>query len=178
MATLLSPLTLRPIQEVQARIALNWSYEPPYDIYNLLAEKADPDDLAAYLLEFDTGCHAMTDEAGEFLAYCTFGEDARVPGGDYSAEAVDIGLALRPDQTGHGLGGHFIQAVIDFAITSFQPTLLRVTIADFNERAQRAWIREEFTPTQHFMASGWTNKPFTIYVRRISHIQVRKNMAS
>ncbi len=171
MASVLPPLTLRPIQENEARTALDWSYEPPYDIYNLLAEKAKPDDLVAYLLDDDTGCHAMTDEAGEFLAYCTFGEDARVPGGDYRAEAVDIGLALRPDQTGRGLGGHFVRTVIEFAIASFQPDLLRVTIADFNERAQRVWIREGgFTENQHFMASGWTKKPFTIYVKRISSV--------
>lgn len=28
------------------------------------------------------------------MGYCCFGTDARVPGGDYSADALDIGLGM------------------------------------------------------------------------------------
>ena len=54
--------------------------------------------------------------------HCSFGIDAQVPGGDYSAQALDVGLGLRPDHTGQGLGVTFLGAILAFAQERYSPT--------------------------------------------------------
>ena len=140
--------TFSPMNEDQARTVLNWRYEPPYDLYNLDVGDAEP-----YLQDFldpQNGYHVICDEQGVFLAFCCFGPDAWVPGGDYSAEALDIGMGLRPDLTGRGQGLRYAQAVLGFAADRFTPAVFRVTVAQFNKRALRVWEKAGFQPVQVF----------------------------
>ena len=74
---------------------------------------------------------------GEFIGFRCFGEDAQVPGGDYQIKALDMGGGLNPEYTGRGLGLAVHSAAIDFASEQFEPSLFRVTIAEFNGRARR-----------------------------------------
>lgn len=156
-------LSFHPIRECDVHEMTRWTYDPPYDVYNL---SHPPDEAAvAYWLDPSNGVHAIFDAVGCMVGYCTFGVDGQVPGGDYSADALDIGLALRPDQTGRGLGAVFTECVIDFAQRTYAPPLLRVTIATFNERAQRVWLRCGFEPVESFMATH-TEKAFVVLSRR------------
>ena len=123
-----------------------WRYEPPFDVYDLGDAVADEID---YFTSPATRCHVVDTDDG-LAGYCTFGEDARVPGGDYSAPALDIGTALRPALTGRGFGIRFIGAVIDFAAGAFGPTNARVSIAATNARALRVWQAHGFAETQRF----------------------------
>lgn len=84
------------------------------------------------------------------MAFCCFGADAQVPGGDYSKHALDIGLGLRPDLTGLGHGLDYVRTVIEFGIMRFKPGILRATIASFNLRAQKVWIASGFRECQRF----------------------------
>ena len=98
----------------------------------------------------DARCHALVDESGDLVGFCTFGPDAQVPGGDYSAPALDIGLGIRPDRTGRGNGAGYVAAVVDFAAAEFGPDHMRVTISEWNKRAQRVWEKTGFERTQRF----------------------------
>ena len=138
-------LIILPITESQIHEMFSWRYTPPYDIYNLDPGPEKQKETIIYFLDPEICAHAILEESGELVAFCTFGRDATVPGGDYSAEALDIGLGVRPDLTGKGLGSKFVQAVIKFAQDSFDPPTLRVTIAEFNRRAQRVWEGQGFT---------------------------------
>ena len=79
-----------------------------------------------------------------------FGADARVPGGDYSDAALDIGLGIKPELTGRGLGGAFVEAVVAFARATFELGPRRVTIAAGNARALRVWSGRGFNEIQRF----------------------------
>lgn len=131
-----------------AHALLHWRYEPPYDVYNFPSEPTE--EVLASLLDPAHAYHAIFDESGEFVAYCCFGADAQVPGGDYQPKALDIGLGVRPDWMGQGLGHRFVKAVFSFARRTFLPDLYRVTIASFNKRALHVWQKEGFEPTQTF----------------------------
>lgn len=155
--------TIEPITEAQARLVGNWHYEPPYDIYDI--ESLDEDELA-YFLAPENAFHVITDEAGNLLAFCSFGPDGQVPGGDYKAEALDIGLGVRPDLTGQGRGAWFVQTVLDFAARTFAPAMFRVTIAEFNKRAMRVWAKAGFEPVHHFK-STYSDLVFVVLVRRV-----------
>ncbi|MFN8441173.1 MAG: GNAT family protein [Caldilineaceae bacterium] len=154
-----------PVNEAQVRAFLAWRYPPPYDVYNLDADDADasPD----YFLEPAVACHALVDETDELIGFCTFGKDGQVPGGDYGANALDIGMGMRPDLTGQGHGALFRDAVIAFALHTFAPSMLRVTIADFNQRAKRVWEQAGFEPIQRF-CSDFSKLEFVLLVKRYS----------
>jgi len=159
-----------PVTAAAARQFVLWVYEPPYDVYNMVDDQNDPnlvDAAVNYFLDPEIDCYVMADEDGKVLAFCTFGDDAQVPGGDYSLEAVDIGLGVRPDLTGRGLGSQFVTAVTRFAILVFQPDTLRVTIAAFNERALRVWMRQGFVVVQQFTATVGNKWPFYILEKEI-----------
>ena len=141
-------LGFQPMDETAARAILTWRYEPPYDVYSL--DAGDPDEEMRCFLDPAHAYHAIFDRGGFLAAYCCFGPDAQVPGGDYGPPALDIGLGLHPDLTGQGLGYAFVQAVLRFAQIKFAPAAFRVTVAEFNERALRVWKAARFRPVQRF----------------------------
>lgn len=141
-------LDFRPMDEPGVRAVARWRYEPPYDIYSLNRE--DEQVLVQTFLNPAYHYYQVRDQAGDLVAYCCFGPDARVPGGDYAAEALDVGLGLRPDLTGQGQGMAFVHAVLDFARRTFAPPALRVTVAGFNQRALHVWQKVGFRPIQTF----------------------------
>lgn len=138
-------LAFRPATAADVREFSAWRYEPPYDCYDLEPTGAN----LRYMLRPEVNCHTAVSDDG-IVAYCTFGSDARVPGGDYSAQALDIGLAVRPDLTGRGLGGRIVEAVVGFARERFTPSTLRVTIAKRNQRAIKVWRAAGFAEVSTF----------------------------
>jgi GNAT superfamily N-acetyltransferase len=154
--------TFRPLDEISAQTILDWQYEPPYDIYNLASP--DPEGVLQYLLDPQNAFYSIYGQMGNLEAFCSFGPDGQVNGGDYSTPALDIGLGVRPDLTGQRRGSQYISAVIDFAIHTYSPERLRVTIADFNSRAMRVWEKAGFQVVQKFQG-GWTNMDFVIMMK-------------
>ena len=108
--------------------------------------------------------YALLAAGGELVAYCCFGADARVPGGDYGADALDVGLGVRPDLIGKGQGGAYVQAVLDCARRTWSPPVFRVTIAEFNERARRVWKKAGFRRVQRFRRES-DDQAFLVLVR-------------
>lgn len=152
-----------PMTEACARAALSWRYEPPYDFYNHDPAQVDVLIHKSYL---NPAYHyfSVFNEQDSLIAFRCFGEDARVPGGDYSADALDMGGGLRPDLIGHGLGPQVMQAAMDFARAEFSPKAFRATVAEFNLRAQRACEKVGYMPVQRFTATH-SGVPFVIFIR-------------
>ena len=156
--------TFHRMDETSARNIPSWRYKAPYDIYNLGSGEVE-NDIQRFM---DPGSpyYGMADEQGELVAYCCFGLQAQVPGGDYSSEALDIGLGVRPDLTGHGQGLAYVNSVLDFARVTFAPCSYRVTIADFNERARRVWEKAEFQFVARFQRER-DGRPFVVMLRKV-----------
>ena len=91
------PFAFQPMDAPHAHTILTWRYDPPYSIYDI----TPPPDAVAEVVQFFADPRNMyyqiEDERGDFVAFCCFGWDAQVPGGDYSVEALDVGLGVRPD---------------------------------------------------------------------------------
>jgi RimJ/RimL family protein N-acetyltransferase len=154
-------LVFQPLTEEHARTIIGWRYEPPYDLYDL--GRGDPEAVVEDLLRPDYAYHAILTSEGELVAFCCFGEDGQVPGGNYDSDALDLGLGVRPDLTGQGQGGDYVQAVLDFAQRTFSARAFRVTIAAFNARAQRVWQKAGFRPVERF-ESTHSRRPFVVYL--------------
>ena len=133
-------LDVRPMSQREALVVAAWHYQPPYSFYDWTA---DADDLAELLgKETREGKYFSAFRADEELVgWFAFSRD-----GDW----VDLGLGLRPDLTGRGLGLAYLQAGLVFAERRFKPSRFRLSVATFNERAVRVYERAGFTPLRTF----------------------------
>jgi len=156
------------MSEKNARAALNWRYKPPYDFYNHDPEKLD-ELLHSAFLNPAYRYYSVLDEKDTLVAFRCFGEDAQVPGGDYSVDALDMGGGLRPDLTGFGLGPRIIWAAMEFAMSEFSPHTFRTTVAEFNLRARRACEKVGYVFSQRFVATH-DGIPFVILIRNTANI--------
>jgi ribosomal-protein-alanine N-acetyltransferase len=155
-------LRVKPLSADQVREFIRWEYAGPYAIYNMSPE--DEEAEVRFFLDPENGYWGISDQEGAFLGFCNFGADARVPGGDYAKEAVDIGMGMRPDLTGQGQGALYAAAVFDFAVAQYPDQKQRVTIAEFNERAQQLCRKFGFVQTERFLREK-DDRPFVIMVR-------------
>ena len=142
---------LTPITRADAQAISRWRYDGPYSVYN-----GNPASVES-LLEPRYFYHSVNDDHGELVGYFCFGEDARVSAGKrlglYEAEpALDIGLGMRPDLTGHGLGEEFVRAGLQFAKHNYTPLAFRLTVATFNHRAIIVYEKAGFEPVETFGA--------------------------
>jgi ribosomal-protein-alanine N-acetyltransferase len=140
--------TLLPITRADAQAISRWRYDGPYWVYNV-----DPTSVDS-LLEPRFLYHAVYG-TGDLVGYFCFGEDARVSAGRrhgvYEREsALDVGLGMRPDLTGQGLGAEFLSAGLRFAQDSYSPPAFRLTVAIFNRRAISVYERAGFEPVETF----------------------------
>lgn len=157
-------LQIRPLDEAMAREMVTWRYEPPYDSYNFPSDGAPISDIVKYYVDPATGAFAICEDSGKFVGFCSFGDDAKVGGGDYQAEALDIGMGIRPDMTGQKNGALYAAAAVDFAKKKFVPKTLRVSVAAFNQRAQKVWQKLGFVVTAEFK-STFDGQQYLVLVR-------------
>lgn len=167
MTSLLQKLLFRPFTQADLAQVMTWQYEPPYDVYNFSPHAVVENEWPYFEDEKNGRFYTITTPTDEPIGFCTFFADAQVSGGDYSAEALDIGLGIRPDLTGlsKGVGLGVITAVLAFATTTFHPSTFRVTIAAFNQRAQRVWQQVGFQSKQRFGRTG-DDMAFIIFTRQ------------
>ena len=92
-------LTFHPVDEADARAMLTWRYEAPYDpSYDL--DSGAGEALVRIFTDQQNAYYSILDQDGELVAFCCFGVDTQVPGGDYGDAELDIGMGIRPDRAG------------------------------------------------------------------------------
>ncbi len=155
-------LSIQPLTEAQIRDFIRWQYDGPYAMYAMHDENEA--ESVAFFSNPTNGYYAIVDEAGLLLGFCNFGADAQVPGGDYTTDAIDVGIGMRPDLTGLGQGVDYAQAVFDFAYKLFPHRPLRATIAEFNQRAQKVCLKHGFVVVDRFERPD-DKRPFVILLR-------------
>ena len=118
-----------------AREITTWTYDPPYDRYDMSVDNLQG------LLNRDYRYHVVFDGDQTLLGFCCFGEDARVPGGTYSIiepDILDVGVGIHPD-------------ILKFAFQAFHPESFRVTVAAFNLRSIKTFKSLGFIETHTFI---------------------------
>lgn len=141
-----SLMTEADVEEVNT-----WRYEAPYDVYNPGSDGADEDGEpdSTELLDRESPYYAVHDEQGDLVGYFCYGTAGQPWGVSESSLYVDdrvmvIGLAMRPDMTGKGVGLSFVNAGLAFAQEQFAPSLFRLYVMPFNQRAIRVYERAGF----------------------------------
>jgi len=137
--------TFRQMTDGEAREISRWHYEAPYDFYD---STSGPDDLEELL-------DPARREGTYFSAFDTEGALVGFFQFESEGETVDVGLGLRPDLTGRGLGEEYLLAGLDFARERFSPGRFTLAVATFNERAIRVYERAGFRLTSSEARQSW-----------------------
>ena len=123
--------TFTPMDEAIARSIQSWNYEVPYNIYNWTAE----DDISE-LLDRRSPHYVVKDDHGKLIGFFAYGSSALVwdsgePHLFSENNTIAIGLGMRPDLTGKGLGLAFVKAGLELCHRAIQAQLLSLVCNDF-----------------------------------------------
>jgi ribosomal-protein-alanine N-acetyltransferase len=116
----IGPASARTLAELET-----WRYEPPYDFYDGDAEP---------ILNPERFFEALGPD-GSLVGFYYFEE---------KGDALEIGLGLRPELVGRGLGLEFFRAGVEFGRRHFEPKRVILAVAAFNERARVVYERAGF----------------------------------
>jgi ribosomal-protein-alanine N-acetyltransferase len=131
---------IRPMTAADAEAIAGWHYPGEYRFYD--AEQ-DPGDLAELLDPAQWGTrYFAADSGGELAGHFVF---------TLAGERLEIGLGLRPDLTGRGLGGKFLAAGLSFAAAHFGTDRAVLAVAAFNERAITLYERAGFRVVDRYL---------------------------
>ncbi|MGN1143175.1 MAG: GNAT family N-acetyltransferase [Anaerovoracaceae bacterium] len=120
-----------------ARMIAEWKYPGIYSIYSM---QNDPETIAELM---NGEYYACMDEERRLMGYFCAGQSARIPAQrpyiDLHSESafqwIDIGLGMRPELCGKGIGGGFMSAGMDYIRGQNPGCRLRLVVACFNRRA-------------------------------------------
>jgi [ribosomal protein S18]-alanine N-acetyltransferase len=127
---------IRPMTEADAQAVAAWHYPEPYTFYDWTQ---DADDLAELLDPAEWGRrYFAADAGGELAGFFVFKR---------ADEATEIGLGLRPDLTGRGLGAAFLDAGLRFGGAE----RYTLSVAAFNARAITVYERAGFVETERYV---------------------------
>jgi RimJ/RimL family protein N-acetyltransferase len=143
--------TFAPIDEATARAIRQWRYDGPYAAYNAENDAGDVSEE----LDRRSPYVAARDETDSLVGFFSFGTSAEVSEHAEPAlygpdRSIAVGLGLRPDLTGRGLGLSFVEAGLAFAREHYAPASFRLYVLSWNERAIRVYERAGFTQVRVF----------------------------
>jgi len=148
-----------PFRARDAQDAAAWRYPGAYAFYNQPQWQLN---LAAALRPLNTmmgsEIYSVFADAQmrDLIGFFTFTRRGQM---------IELGLAMRPDLTGHGNGLAFVQAGMRFATERFHTTDFILFVAAFNQRAITVYERAGFHKTRRTLR--FTNGRF------VSHWEMR-----
>lgn len=147
----------RMTQPQAEHIARHWQYEGIYSFYDMAA---DPEDLAEFL---DAGqrkdAYFTVHQGGETVGFYSFTPT--------SEDTIDIGLGMKPDLTGKGIGREFLKAGLEFADSAYRPDKITLSVATFNKRAITLYRHSGFNEVERFAQA--TNGSTFEFVKMVYH---------
>ncbi|MFD3447535.1 GNAT family N-acetyltransferase [Microbacteriaceae bacterium 4G12] len=124
-----------------------WHYEGQYKLYSMDGSE----EVQKELMEQQYFC--IFDEE-ELIGYFCIGEAAQVPVGKtlgmYEEDLLDIGVGMKPNKTGKGIGYPFLSFILSYIQKQYKVYSFRLTVASFNERAITLYRKHGFQKTATF----------------------------
>ena len=136
------PFSIRSMKPEDANVIATWHYPEAYSFYDITADEEDCKEFLDFNHWEKDSKYAVFDAQDSLIGFFEFTLDH---------DTVDIGLGLRPDITGKGLGMEFVQAGMNFAKDKFSPKQFRLVVATFNQRAIKVYERIGFIESKVFM---------------------------
>ena len=132
--------TVRPFRQADAEQIAQWHYEGQYAFYDM---ENDQDDLAELMdpLRWANTYYAVVDSEGSLVGFFCFHQEGL---------SLEIGLGMRPDLTGRGLGLSLLETGLEFARQCFSVRTWRLSVAAFNQRAIALYAKAGFKPIRSY----------------------------
>ncbi|MFP7479526.1 GNAT family N-acetyltransferase [Terribacillus saccharophilus] len=152
-----------PMMQTQAELIANtWRYEGIYAFYDM---DQDEEDMAEFLdFKAREGKVFVVMQREEVIGFCSI---------QLEEEEAEIGLGMRPDLTGKGLGQKFVSYLVHYIIGAYHPERISLAVAAFNKRAITLYERIGFRHTESF--DQQTNGSVYPFIRMVLEI---KNLSS
>jgi len=135
--------TIRAFTEADADAIAGWRYPPPYDVYDASQdpsvddEMRDPDRWGASWFAVDDV------ESGQLAGFLELVASESESAAGIQVE-TEVGLGLRPDLTGRGLGADLVDAALGFSHERWHPSTFALDVFPWNERAIRCYEHAGF----------------------------------
>ena len=144
-----APAALRVRELTAADLAdmAGWTYSGPWAVYD--SDGPLNPALGYWAVVRAAGVAGDAGDVGDaeqLIGFACLGEDARVPGLVAVDAVLDVGVGLRPELVGQGLGPAYANAVLDFAAAR-GATTVRAVVQDWNTRSLRLCDRLGFVRT-------------------------------
>ena len=128
-------------QQDAEEIANNWKYDGIYSFYDFTN---DPEDYMELInpdkrLNNYFSCYFNK----ELIGFCTIEK--------IDKNKVNLGLGLRPNFTGKGLGLNFLKAIMNYSNSIYNKFNFTLIVAQFNLRAIRVYEKAGFIKKKTFM---------------------------
>src|SRR5579863_4037820 len=149
--------TFSLMNAADAYVVSSWRYEDPYNVYNIGNDDGKEADITEFLdrrspyyaVHDDTLSGGQVIIMGELVGFFCYGTaslpwSAGEPALYVEDSIIVIGLGIRPDLTGKGMGLSFVNAGLAFAREQFAPSAFRLYVLSFNKRAMRVYERAGF----------------------------------
>ena len=142
-------LTIKLMNYDEAKQISKWIYKEPYSIYSM-------EESEEGINEFLNGEYfSALNTKNELIGYYCFGDSAKVPAGNQYGvydlkDITDIGLGIKPNLCGQGIGVDFLNAGLVFAKNKLSAEKFRLTVATFNERAIKVYTKSGFKKINSF----------------------------
>jgi [ribosomal protein S18]-alanine N-acetyltransferase len=126
------------VSQEQAETILNWHYEGEYSFYDY---ENDEENLVK-LLNPHGDIYYMVKKGNDEVGFFCY---------EIEEDSVEIGLGMKPELTGRGMGLDFLKAGINFAISKYNPKEITLSVATFNKRAIKVYEKAGFESVKTFM---------------------------
>lgn len=117
------------------QIARKWHYKDRYSFYDMENDPEDFEEIITLALRDDKYYQVLNDK-DELVGYFCLER--------LSEKKVEVGLGLRPDLTGQGLGFNFVKGIEAFIQDNFNYKVIVLSVASFNKRAIKVYQRAGF----------------------------------
>lgn len=130
---------IRPLTEREAEIICGWRYEPPYDIYGWMPWEQ------VKQLGIEFGDPELREQqyvsVYEGELFCGFAQLFPLGG------TTRLGIGMRPDLCGRGLGAAYVRAVAEEALRRIPGQEIDLEVLTWNQRAIKAYRKAGFAIT-------------------------------
>ena len=135
--------TIRAFNDADADDVATWRYPAPYDAYDLTEDPSLDSEMrepARWGATWFAADDAATGTLAGFLELVA--SESETEGG--TRVEVEVGLGLRPELTGKGIGTSFVDAALEFSRERWRPSTFALDVFPWNERAIRCYERAGF----------------------------------
>jgi ribosomal-protein-alanine N-acetyltransferase len=142
--------TIRAFTEADAEEIASWRYPAPYDAYDLTEDPPLESEMRESERWGATWFAADDAETGTLAGFLELLASESETAAGMRVE-VEVGLGLRPDLTGRGIGASFVEAALEFSSERWQPNAFALDVFPWNERAISCYERVGFQRGEEYV---------------------------